>query len=67
MHIFILTELKSLICQKISNKESCVIKMNIKKIAEDKFLLIIKKLGIEMEFNNDREAFQTGLELIGMK
>ena len=41
--------------------------MNIKKIAEDKFLLIIKKLGIEMEFNNDREAFQTGLELIGMK
>ena len=41
--------------------------MNIKKIAEGKFLLIIKKLGIEMEFENDREAFQTGLELIGMK
>lgn len=44
-----------------------MVKMNIKKIAENKFLLIIKKLGIEMEFENDSEAFQTGLELIGMK
>lgn len=40
--------------------------MNIKKIAEGKFLLIIKKLGVEMEFESDSEAFKKGLDLIGM-
>lgn len=40
--------------------------MNIKRIAEGKFLLVIKKLGIEMEFNDDREAMRVGLGYIGM-
>lgn len=39
---------------------SCVIRMNIKKIAEGKFLLIIKSMGIEKEFDDDKEAFRVG-------
>lgn len=32
--------------------------MNIKKIAEGKFLLVIKSLGIKEEFCDDREAMR---------
>ena len=46
---------------------SCVIEMNIKKIAEGKFLLIIKSMGIEKEFDDDKEAFRVGLGYIGMR
>ena len=41
--------------------------MNIKKIAEGKFLLIIKSLGIREEFSDDREAFRVGLGYISCK
>jgi len=41
--------------------------MNIKKIAEGKFLLVIKSLGIEKEFDDDREAMRVGLGYIGLK
>ena len=41
--------------------------MNIKKIAEGKFLLIINSLGIKEEFCDDREAFRVGLGYIGMR
>ena len=46
---------------------SCVIEMNIKRIAEGKFLLIIKSMGIEKEFDDDKEAFRVGLGYIGMR
>ena len=46
---------------------SCVIEMNIKKIAEGKFLLVIKSLGIKEEFCDDREAMRVGLGYIGLK
>ncbi len=41
--------------------------MNIKKIAEGKFLLIIKSLGINEEFKDDGEAFRAGLGYISCK
>ena len=38
-----------------------------KKIAEGKFLLIIKSLGINEEFRDDGEAFRAGLGYIGLR
>ena len=41
-----------------------MIEMNIKKIAEGKFLLIIKSLGIREEFSDNGEAFKAGFGYI---